>query len=514
MVLAAPKITYSQYAERQRNSLQGERLQSQLAYWKKQLHGSAAALALPSDHARPKAQTFRGARFSFTISSKLVRTLRRRGGEEGATLFMTLMAAFNVLLSRYSNQEDISVGFPVANRRHADTEDLIGAFVNTLVLRTDLSGKPTFRELLRRVRSHCQDALAQQDLPFEKLVEELQRERDLSRNPLFQVMFAYQNHPAAEFKIPGVRAETVELAGATAKFDLTLALTECDLGLRGVFEYSTDLFERATIERMARHFIALLRGIAAHPERSIEELPLLSKDERARILVQWNRTAAGYAKDRCMHELFELQTKRAPGACAVECAGASITYDELNRRANQLARYLRKLGIGPDKPVGICLERSVDMVIGLLAILKAGGAYLPLDPAYPPERLRFMLSDARASLLIRQGDSVEDGGWRIEDGDSRSLRLRSGQASILDPRPKVVCLHRDASMIAQQSAKNLNARIDSENLAYVIYTSGSSGVPKGVAIEHRNAVAFPILGQAGIFRRAIGRRLGVDVDLF
>ena len=490
VVFAAPKITYSQYAERQRNSLQGERLQSQLAYWKKQLHGSAAALALPSDHARPKAQTFRGARFSFTISSKLVRTLRRRGGEEGATLFMTLMAAFNVLLSRYSNQEDISVGFPVANRRHADTEDLIGAFVNTLVLRTDLSGKPTFRELLRRVRSHCQDALAQQDLPFEKLVEELQRERDLSRNPLFQVMFAYQNHPAAEFKIPGVRAETVELAGATAKFDLTLALTECDLGLRGVFEYSTDLFERATIERMARHFIALLRGIAAHPERSIEELPLLSKDERARILVQWNRTAAGYAKDRCMHELFELQAKRAPGACAVECAGASITYDELNRRANQLARYLRKLGIGPDKPVGICLERSVDMVIGLLAILKAGGAYLPLDPTYPPERLRFMLSDARASLLIRQGDSVEDGGWRIEDGDSRSLRLRSGQASILDPRPKVVCLDRDASLIAQQSAKNLNARIDSENLAYVIYTSGSSGVPKGVAIEHRNAVAF------------------------
>ena len=191
-----------------------------------------------------------------------------------------------------------------------------------------------------------------------------------------------------------------------------------------------------------------------------------------------------------MHELFELQTKRAPGACAVECAGASVTYDELNRRANQLARYLRKLGIGPDKPVGICLERSVDMVIGLLAILKAGGAYLPLDPAYPPERLRFMLSDARASLLISQGDLVEDGGWRIEDGDSRSLRLRSGQASILDPRPKVVCLHRDASMIAQQSAKNLNARIDSENLAYVIYTSGSSGAPKGVAIEHRNAVAF------------------------
>ena len=274
------------------------------------------------------------------------------------------------------------------------------------------------------------------------------------------------------------------MAGATAKFDLTLALTECDLGLRGVFEYSTDLFERATIERMARHFIALLRGIAAHPERSIEELPLLSKDERARILVQWNRTAAGYAKDRCMHELFELQTKRAPGACAVECAGASITYDELNRRANQLARYLRKLGIGPGKPVGICLERSVDMVIGLLAILKAGGAYLPLDPAYPPERLRFMLSDARASLLISRGILVEDGGWRIE------IANRYLQSSILDPRPKVVCLHRDASMIAQQSAKNLNARIDSENLAYVIYTSGSSGMPKGVAIEHRNAVAF------------------------
>ena len=321
VVLAEPSITYSQYAERQRSSLQEERLQSQLAYWKKRLSGSAAALALPSDHPRPKVQTFRGARFPFTISAKLVRALQRRGGEEGATLFMTLMAAFNVLLSRYSNQEDISVGFPVANRRDADTEDLIGAFVNTLVLRTDLSGKPSFRELLRRVRTHCQDALARQDLPFEKLVEERQGERDLSRNPLFQVMLAYQNHPVAEFKVPGVRAELVELAGATAKFDLTLTLSECGGGLRGFFEYSTDLFEGPTIERLARHFITLLCGIAAHPERSIEELPLLSKDERARILVQWNRTAAGYAKDRCMHELFELQAKRTPGACAVECAG-------------------------------------------------------------------------------------------------------------------------------------------------------------------------------------------------
>ncbi|HET9550648.1 MAG TPA: condensation domain-containing protein, partial [Candidatus Binatia bacterium] len=490
VVLAEPPITYSQYAERQRSSLQEERLQSQLAYWKKRLSGSAAALALPSDHPRPKVQTFRGARFPFTISSKLVRALRRCGSEEGATLFMTLMAAFNVLLSRYSNQEDISVGFPVANRRDADTEDLIGAFVNTLVLRTDLSGKPSFRELLRRVRTHCQDALARRDLPFEKLVEERQGERDLSRNPLFQVMFAYQNHPAAEFKVPGVRAELVELAGATAKFDLTLTLSECGRGLRGFFEYSTDLFEEPTIERLARHFMTLLCGIAAHPERSIEELPLLSKDERARILVQWNRTAAGYAKDRCMHELFELQAKRTPAACAVECAGASVTYDELNRRANQLACYLRELGIGPDEPVGICLERSVDMVIVLLAILKAGGAYLPLDPAYPPDRLRFMLADARVSLLITRGNLVEEGRWTSVLSEVEGIENRYLQSSILSPRPKVVCLDRDAPLFKQQSAKNLNVRIDSENLAYVIYTSGSSGAPKGVAIEHRNAVAF------------------------
>ena len=306
----------------------------------------------------------------------------------------------------------------------------------------------------------------------------------------------------------------MELAGATAKFDLTLALTERDLGLRGVFEYSTDLFERTTIERMARHFITLLRGIAAHPERSIAELPLLSKDERARILVQWNRTAAGYAKDRCMHELFELQAKRTPAACAVECAGDTLTYDELNRRANQLARHLRELGIGPDEPVGICLERSVDMVIALLAILKAGGAYLPLDPAYPPDRLRFMLADARVSLLITRGNLVEEGRWTSVLSEVEGIENRYLQSSILSPRPKVVCLDRDASWIKQQSAKNLNVRIDSENLAYVIYTSGSSGAPKGVAIEHRNAVAFLYWAKSVLFRRAVGRRLGVDVDLF
>ncbi len=472
-------IHYGTYAYRQRQLFQSNVLQSQLTYWKERLCNSAAVgIALPTDRRRPNVQSFRGARLPLAIPKALVRGLKKLSAEEGTTLFMTLMAAFNVLLWRYSSQDDIRVGFPAANRSQTGTENLMGPFVNTLVLRTDLSGSPTFRELLRRVRMHCNGALAHQDLPFDQLVEELRLERDLGRNPLFDVMLAYQNYPTAELKLPGLQVEALDLAGSTAKFDLTLSLAERDAELRGFFEYSTDLFDRPTIARMARHLLTLLRRIAAHPEELIGDVALLSKREREQILVRWNRTTAIYPKDRCIHELFEAQAARTPRATAVECAGQTLTYRELNCRANQLARYLRKLGVGAESRVGICVERSLEMVVGLLGILKAGGAYVPLDPKYPPARTAFMLKDAGVEVLLTHKKL------------STTRRLPAVSVQSLGRRPNVVCIDAEWTKIAREDSRQLSNKAGSNNLAYVIYTSGSTGEPKGVAIEHRNAVAF------------------------
>ena len=479
---SALPMQYADYAEEQRRAIRGDVLQSQLAYWSERLRDSSPALALPTDRPRPNAQSFRGARLPVAIPKALLRAVKKFGGEEGATLFMTLMAAFTLLLWRYSNQQDICVGFPAVNRAQDGSQNLIGFFVNTLVLRTDLSGNPTFRELLRRVRTHCSGALAHQDLPFDRLVDELHLQRDLGRNPLFDVMLAYQSDAAVELSVPGIRVEALELAAPTAKFDLTLSLTERDAALKGFFEYSTELFDRSTIRRMARHWATLLRGVAAHPDAPIDDLALLSAREREQLLVRWNRTGVRYPKARCIHELFEQQAARTPNAVAVECAGKSLTYHELNSRANQLARYLYKLDLGPDKLVGVCLERSLDMVTALLGILKAGGAYVPLDPKYPVARIAFMLKDARVSALISRGRIIENGRWRIEDDDLRS--------SIRDPRLRIVCLDRGAAAIKRHSGENPRVRVGAENLAYVIYTSASTGEPKGVAIEHRNTVAF------------------------
>ncbi len=472
------QIQYRDYAAQERAQLEHCSLQDDLAYWKKRLENNLSAIALATDRPRPALQSFRGGRLPLTINASLAGKLRGVGAEARATMFMVLMAAFNVLLWRYSGQDDISVGFPAANRNARDRQNLIGCFVNTLVLRTDLSGRPTFRQLLKQVRGHCRGALAHQGLPFDRLVEELQRERDLSRNPLFQVMFACQNYPAANVDFPGLKVDALDLESCTSKFDLTLSLTEEAGDLSGFIEYSSDLFDRSTIAGLARHLVCLLRGSAADPDRSIADLPLLEAAERRQILVDWNRTDTAMARNRCVHELFEAQVRRAPDAVALECAGRQLTYRELNGRANRLARYLRKRGIGPEKLVGVRLERSPEMVIALLAILKSGGAYLPLDPHYPRQRIVFMVDDARADLLLTQQKFA---------ADKRSHTI-APLAAELDMQ--VVCVDRDGPAIEKESAKNLGKTAAARNLAYVIYTSGSTGRPKGAAIEHRNAAAF------------------------
>ena len=394
-------VQYADYAVWQREWLQGEVLESQLSYWRKQLE-NLPMLNLPTDRPRPAQQSYLGARQPITLSESLTAAVNELSKREGVTQFMTLLAAFYVLLYRYSGQEDVVVGSPIANRNRTEIEGLIGFFVNTLILRVDLSGTPTFKELLLRVRDVCLAAYAHQDLPFERLVQELQPERDVSRNPLFQVMFVLQNAPRSLAKISDLGFRQIETEHERSQFDLSLFLRERDGKVIGFFEYSTDLFGCATIERMAGHFQMLLEGIVADPDQSISTIPLITEAERHQLLVEFNDTAAEYPKNSCIQELFEEQVERTPDATAVRFEGKQLTYGELNARANQLAHYLQRLGVGPEKRVGICVERSLEMVVGLLGILKAGGAYVPLDPLYPRERLEFMLNDAQISVLLTQ----------------------------------------------------------------------------------------------------------------
>ena len=395
-------IQYADYAVWQRQWLQGDVLDRQLAYWREKLGGAPPALDLPTDHARPARQDHAGARRSFTIGKHVADRLASLGRDEGATLFMTLLAAFQLLLSRYSGQHDISVGTPVANRRRLELEELIGFFVNTLVMRADLSGDPSFRVLLARVRETALGAQAHQDLPFERLVEELRPVRDMSRDPLFQVMFSLQNAPKSAAAVSGLRFEPLASEGASAKFDLTLSIAETDKGLVASIEYATALFEASTIDRMARHYCALLEGIASDPDRRIGELDMLEAAERHRLLVEWNDTATDYPQDKLVHELFEEQAARAPEAVALVYEGAQLSYGELNERANRLAHHLRALGVGPDVIVGLCVERSFEMIVALLGVLKAGGAYLPIDPDYPKDRIAYMIADAAPALVLTQ----------------------------------------------------------------------------------------------------------------
>jgi amino acid adenylation domain-containing protein len=466
-------LQYGDYAAWQRRARDDAALAGQLSYWKTQLGGSLPILQLPTDRPRVAALGLTGARQKIAIDAALTGALKDIGRRSSTTLFATLMAAFMVLLYRYTALEDMVVGFPVSQRDRPEFENLIGFFVNTLALRGDLSGAPTFRQLLARVRAELQGALANGEVPFERLVEALPPKRDFSRNPLFQTMFAFQNRLPADLRLTGLRTEALDCDTGTSKFDLTLALGERDRRLVGTFEYNSELFDGATIARMAVHFQILLQAIVDDPDCPIASLPMLSADERRRVLVGWNDTRADYPKEKCLQELFEAQARSSPKAIAVECAGARVHYGELNRRANRLAHYLKSLGVGPQALVGICLERSVEMVVALLAILKAGAAYLPLDPEYPRERLEFILADSQAKFLLTK----------------KALDRRLELSSLASARKlTTILLPRDREKIARHSVKNPAKRNHPNSRAYVIFTSGSTGQPKGVEIEHRALV--------------------------
>ncbi len=476
-------IQYADYAIWQREWLKGEELDRQLSYWKKQLERTPGLLNFPTDRCRPAVQSYRGQSQFIELSKDLSRQLKALSRKQGVTLFMTFLAAFQTLLCRYTGQDDIVVGSPIANRTRTELEGLIGFFVNTLVLRSNLSNDPTFIELLAQVRETALGAYAHQDLPFEQLVGELQPERNLSYSPLFQVMLVLQNTPASQFKFDGISVNPISVGIETAKFDLTLYVRESEEGFRVSLQYATDLFESSTIERMAGHFETLLEGIVADPERRISKLPLLTEAEQHQLLVEWNDTEADYPKDKCIHELFEDQVERTPDADAVVFEEQSLSYRELNNRANQLAHHLQKLGVGPDVLVGICIERSLEMVVGLLGILKTGGTYVPLDPDYPMERLEFILNDSGASVLLTKSG--------FSEGDSIEPEVAVAQSMTAGPvKAKLVRFDRDSPLIDQQSRDNLSLRVAPRGVAYVMYTSGSTGRPKGVVIEHRNAVAF------------------------
>ncbi|MDZ8263386.1 non-ribosomal peptide synthetase [Nostoc sp. ChiQUE01b] len=466
--LAELPIQYADFAVWQRQWLQGKVISEQLSYWKQQL-ADLPILQLPSDRPRPAIQTYRGARQPLALSKSLSEAVTRFSQHEGCTLFMTLLAAFQTLLYRYTSSEDIVVGSLIANRHHQEIESLIGFFVNTLVLRSDFSNSPTFRQLLKQVREVTLEAYAHQDVPFEKLVEELEPERDLRRHPLFQICFALQNVPIQALKLSGLTINHRLEHNGTAKFDLFLELFETPDGISGWFEYSTDLFDAATISRLGENFQTLLAGIVANPDQKVADLPLLTSGERQQLLVEWNQTQVDYPQQTCIHQLFEAQVKRVPDSVAAIFADQQITYRQLNARANQLARHLQALGVGPDVLVGICLERSLDAIVALLGILKAGGAYIPLDPAYPQQRLSLMVSDSQLSVLLTQQHLL--------------AQLPQHQAHI-------VCLDKDWQDIATQSQDNLDTNVNPDNLAYVIYTSGSTGKPKGVQIIHGSVVNF------------------------
>jgi hypothetical protein len=400
-VLPELPIQYADYAVWQREWLQGEVLERQLSYWKTQL-ADLNVLELPLDKPRPKQPSYRGARATIHLSAALTRGLKALSQQQNVTLFMTLLAALKVLLHRYSGQDDIVVGTAIAGRNRQELENLIGFFVNTLALRTDLSGTPSFSQLLSRVREICLKAYAHQDLPFEKLVAELQVQRDMSRHPLFQVMLVLQPPALQDMHLPGLTINELAVTQETAKFDLTLSLEEHPDGLTGTIEYSTDLFNAGTITRLAGHFQTLLEAVVEQPETAIAELPPLTAPERHQLLVEWNATKTDYPKDKCVHQLFEEQVAKTPDAIALVFEDQQLSYQTLNAKANQLAHYLQTVGVKSDDLVAICMERSFDLVIGLLAILKAGAAYVPLDPTYPRERLAFMLKDTQVSILLTQ----------------------------------------------------------------------------------------------------------------
>ncbi|AGA31109.1 hybrid non-ribosomal peptide synthetase/type I polyketide synthase [Singulisphaera acidiphila] len=462
--LPALPIQYADYALWQRQWLQGQNLNSPLDYWTQQLAG-VTPLEIPTDRPRPPALSYRGGERSTVLAMSLLDELRNLGRQEGATLFMTLTAAFQTLLHRVSGQNDITVGSPVAGRTRPETEGLIGFFLNTLVLRAELSGELSFRQLLRQTKPVVLDAFAHQDLPFEQIVEAVSAERDPSRSPLFQAMLILQNAPLPPLATAGLTMTVLEPPINTAKFDLTLKLTETDQGLHTALEYSTDLFDASTVDRMLGWFETLLEGITANPEAPLADLPLLSRGERNWLLDACNDTGIQVPDGSSVPRLFEAQARRTPDATAViDADGSTLTYAQLDHAANQLAHHLRSLSAGPNTLVALCTDRSPDMLVTLLAVLKAGAAYLPLDPEYPRDRLEFMLRDSGAAILLTQ---------------------RNLKKLLPDTGARTILLDDDRAVIERQDGTHPpDVTAHSASLAYVIYTSGSTGKPKGVMIPH------------------------------
>jgi aspartate racemase len=448
--------------------MKGEQLEEQMSYWKERLKGSVPVLQLPTDHARPPFQSFRGARHLFTLPGTLTDSLKALSHNEECTLFMTLTAAFNVLLYRYSGQSDITIGTAIHNRSHASLYDLIGFFANTVVLRTQMFSDWNFRQLLKHIREITLGAYSHQDVPFEKIVEALHTNRDPSYTPLFQAMFVFQNEPdtlalnGAFADLSLSRMYALEDTG-TSKRDLTFYVRNTPEGMDALFEYDADLFEEDTIARFTKHFQTLLEEIVDDPDRRLAGLSMLDEAERHKILTVWNDTESAHHTELCVHKMFEARAEQTPDAVAIISEAGRLSYGELNSRANQLARRLKGIGVGPDVLVGICLERSLDMVIGILAILKARGAYVPMDPVYPKDRLDFMLEDAQASVLITA--------QRLGEIFNKAER-------------EVILIDADRQNISLQDESNLSDEPFLSSLAYLIYTSGSTGISKGVMITH------------------------------
>ncbi|MBD6620564.1 LLM class flavin-dependent oxidoreductase, partial [Komarekiella sp. 'clone 1'] len=476
------KHSYQDYVSWQRkilSSAQGEKLWS---YWQQQLAGDLPTLDLATDKQRGPIQTYNGASYRFKLSKTLTEQVKKLAQREGVTFYTILLATFALLLHRYTGQEDILVGSPSLGRSQAEFAEIFGCFIDPVVIRANLSGNPSFKDFLKQVRQTVLEALTHQDYPFSLLVEKLQLHRDPSRPPIFQAFFALkqlqqsqdlllllENETEKNVDWGGMQLKPFEIPQQEGQFDLDFEIVESSSSVFGTFKYNTDLFEELTIERMAGHFQNLLSAIVGNPQQIVGELPLLSEAERHQLLIEWNHTESEYPIDQCIHQLFEEQVEKTPDALAVVFENHQLTYQQLNQRANQLARYLQSLGVGAERLVGICVERSIEMVVGILGILKAGAAYLPFDPDYPQERLSYMLHDSGVRILLTQ--------------ESQREMLSSQQLEI-------VCLDTDWKNITAYSQQNLDTEVTSSNLAYVIYTSGSTGKPKGVTIEHRQVINF------------------------
>jgi len=460
-------IQYSDYAVWQREWLQGEVLAKHLDYWKTQLAGAPMLLELPTDRPRPAAQSFEGARQFLRCPDGMLENFKLLCRQEGATLFMTMLAAFGTLLYRWSGQEDMLIGTPVSGRSRTEVEPLIGYFSNSVVLRLAIGGDPTFRELMRRVKEVSLGAYSHQDLPFEKLVVEMQPQRDLSYSPMYQIMFSVGEHKDLGLDLPGLEITPIIIDRGIAKFDMTFGMTELRKDLMCNIEYCTALFDASTMQRLANHFQNLLQGIISNPDQHISELPMLSAEDRHKFLFTWNDTHRDYPRDVFVPHLFEKQAESTPDATAVVYEDKRLTYRELNERANQLGHFLRKRGVGPEVRVAVCVERSLEMIVGVMGVMKAGGAYVPLDAMYARERLPIIMQDAECPVLLTQ-------------------------RSMLDVVPKngaeIVALDSDWERIAAESKENSRHETASDTLAYVVYTSGSTGVPKGVMVTHGGLV--------------------------